>query len=89
MAQNTETETDIDTLATALEGAGYEPTALDGHLIVSVGDEGDDDPEAAAALAEIRQIVEPLGGCAEWNGEGNTDGTGYTTSDVRVEPVTK
>lgn len=74
-------ETEIDD---ALAQAGYD---LSRSSTIAVSDESRDDyddPDADATLDEIRAIVEPLGGSADWTGDGNTDADGRSTSDVRI-----
>lgn len=56
----------IERIETALQTAGFEPDQYDEELYLRVEDDGAD-----GTLAAIRQIVEPLGGTAEFTGAAN------------------
>lgn len=56
-------------------------------IYVALTDEGgpDDPPsEADVAIEELRAALPGLS--VEWTGDSDTDGDGYTTSDVRIAP---
>lgn len=80
----------LERASRALRDAGYDVSdETDERLILAVSDNGGiegDDPEAAAALEEIRTIVGEHGCSAEWTGSSNTGSDGETTSDIGVYP---
>ena len=71
-------------LIDALEGAGWSVQITACGIYVPVRDAGEDDPAAADALEEIREICAEFGAEADWTGNGNAGADGKSTSDVGI-----
>jgi hypothetical protein len=61
-------------------------TKINGGGLLCEGSDNDSD-DAEAELMKIQEIVRKYHCEANWTGNGNTDGDGYTTSDVRIEYI--
>lgn len=71
--------------AKALEAAGYSMSGSSNEerLIFPVCDE---EESGDIEFKRVSKILKPLGCVASWTSSSDTDGSGYTTSDICVEP---
>jgi hypothetical protein len=53
----------------------------DGDYVIHVSD--NDEDEGTETLEALRRLL-PAGWSADWTGDGNSDGDGYHTSDIRI-----
>ena len=74
-------------MADALASIGYPLDDIPYHRItdgcITISVASDDEDESEETLAELRRNL-PAGATAEWSGNSETDGDGYTTSDIEI-----